>query len=78
MSGPNTHKEHLQYNEKERNVKSIVFDPCQLFDPYKTFMRPTHTSHANHAKILTKFYRSTLLTPKFRHTQFFLTRAKIF
>ena len=30
----NTYKEDVLYNEKERNVNNIVFDPCQSFmDP---------------------------------------------
>ena len=35
MSGTNTYKEHLLYNEEKQNVKNndIVFDPRQLFDP---------------------------------------------
>ena len=37
MSEVNTCKEHLLYNEEERNVQNItiVFDPYQLFDPGK-------------------------------------------
>ena len=68
MSGANTNKEHLQYNEKSRNVKNIVFDPRQLFDPCKSFMDLRHPRyprqhfdpnqnimdpHTTHAKIST-------------------------
>ena len=28
--GKNTYKEHLQYNEKEQNVKNIVFDSAKF------------------------------------------------
>ena len=38
ISGTNPYKEHLHYNEKEQNIKNIVFDPRQLFDPCQTFM----------------------------------------
>ena len=38
------YKEHLLYNEKERSTinTDIVFDPRQLFDPYKHFIDPRH------------------------------------
>ena len=48
MSGRNTFKGYLQYNEKERNIKNIVFDSHQLFDssqnfdPRQNFMDPHH------------------------------------
>ena len=43
MPGTNIFKEQLQCNEKEWNVKNIVFDPRQLFDAYKKLLRPpTH------------------------------------
>ena len=47
MSGTNTYKEHLLYNEKKRNVKNIdiVFDPRQFFDTYKNFMDPCQPRH---------------------------------
>ena len=40
MSETNTYKEHLQYNEKELNVKNIVFDPRQLFETCQNFTVP--------------------------------------
>ena len=45
MSGMNTYKEHLQYNEKERNVKNVVFDPRQLFDRCQNFVDSRHPCH---------------------------------
>ena len=46
MSGMNTYKEHLLYNEKEQNVKNIntFFEARQLFDPCKNFMGLQHPS----------------------------------
>ena len=48
MSETNTCKEHLLYNENERNAKDIdiVFDPRQTFDQYKHFINP-HQSCQN-------------------------------
>ena len=47
MSGMNTYKEHLLYNEKKRNVKNIdiIFDPRQFFDTCKNFMDPCQPRH---------------------------------
>ena len=44
MSGTNTYKEHLLYNENKRNAKNIdiVFDSRQLFDSYKYFTGAHH------------------------------------
>ena len=53
MPGTNTCKEHLQFNEKERNIKNLVFDPRQLFKASKKFLDPRHPSH---------FFRSSPLT----------------
>ena len=36
----NTYKKHLEYNEKERKAKNIVFDPRKLFDPCQIFTDP--------------------------------------
>ena len=40
MSGTNTYEEHLHYNEKGRNKKSIVFDSRQLVEPCQNFLDP--------------------------------------
>ena len=66
MSGTNTYEEHLHYNEKGRNKKSIVFDSRQLVDPCQNFW-----IHATRAKILTyaifltlaKIYETMPFTP---------------
>ena len=42
MNEKNTLKEHLQYNEKEKNVKNIVFYPCQVFNPCQNFVESHH------------------------------------
>ena len=42
MPGINAYKEHLQYIEKERNVKNIDLYLHQLFDPCQKFMNPRH------------------------------------
>ena len=43
MPGTNIFKEQLQCNEKEWNVKNIVFDPRQLLDAYRKLLHPpTH------------------------------------
>ena len=36
---------HLQYNEKERTVENIAFDPRQPFNPCQNFMDPRHLRH---------------------------------
>ena len=48
MPGTNTLEEHLQYNEKKRNVKNIVFDTDKLFHPCQDFMDPRHPQHLRH------------------------------
>ena len=45
MSETNTYKEHLQYNETERNVKNIVFEPGQIFDTCQDFISLHHPRH---------------------------------
>ena len=45
MSGTNPYKERLHYNEKEQNIKNIVFDPRQLFDPCQTLMDSSNPRH---------------------------------
>ena len=42
MNEKNTLKEYLQYNEKEKNVKNIVFYPCQVFNPCQNFVESHH------------------------------------
>ena len=73
MSGTNTYKKHLQYNEKEGNVKNIVLDPHKLFCPYHNFIVPHHLLHP------LQFYGptpSTPPTPKLRvHAKILLTHA---
>ena len=68
MSGTNKYKEHLLYNENERNVKNIdiAFDSHQPFHPYKHFMDPRHLhqtfmdpSHLRHPRT----HAPTLPTP---------------
>ena len=41
------YREHLLYYEKKRNVNNndIVFDPRQIFNPYKNFMDSCHPCH---------------------------------
>ena len=61
MSGTNTYKEHLLYNEQELNYKNIniVFDPRQLFDPSRYFMEFGHPLHPHYL-----FYpRQNLMNP---------------
>ena len=57
MSGTNTYKEHLLYNEKKRNVKNIdiAFDTRQLCNTCKNFQRhprqnfdPRHPRYPRH------------------------------
>ena len=38
----NTYKEHLQYNEKEQNLKNIAFDLPKFFNPYQNIMGPCY------------------------------------
>ena len=45
MSGTNTLEEYLQYNEKKRNVKNIVFDPHRPLHPCQDLMDPRHPQH---------------------------------
>ena len=45
MSRANAYKEHLQYDEKERKVKNIVFEQHQLFDQRQNFMELRHPRH---------------------------------
>ena len=44
MSGMNTYKEHLQFNENERNVKNIFFTQAN-FSTYAKILW-THATHA--------------------------------
>ena len=60
--GTNTYKEHLQYKEKEQNIKNIVFDPFQLFDRCQSFIEPCYPRYSRQ---------------KFDPRYFFLTHAKI-
>ena len=41
----NTRKEHLKSIEKEPNVKNIVFDLHQTFEPCQNCMDPRHPQH---------------------------------
>ena len=63
MSGENTSKESLEYNEMEWNVKNFGFDPSQLFKLCQNFMNPHHPRHS---------------CRNFDPCHFYLTRAKIF
>ena len=42
-----------RYNEKERNIKNIVSNSRQVFDPCQNFINPrhprTHATYATHA-----------------------------
>ena len=63
MNEKNTYKEHLQDNEKEQNVKNLVFDPCQVFKPCQNFVESHHSRYRRH--FLWKLYGPTPVTPKF-------------
>ena len=65
------YKEHLQYSEREQNVKK-VFDPSQIFNPCQNFVESHHLhyprhifTHATHAKTLWTHatHEPTLLLP---------------
>ena len=44
LNEKNKYKEHFQFNQKERNVKNIVFVPRQLFRPMPELYGPTPTT----------------------------------
>ena len=52
MSRTNTYKDHLQYSEKERNVKNFVFDTHHYFDLCQSFMDSRNATHSTHAIFL--------------------------
>ena len=76
ISGRNTFKEHLVYNEKERNVKNIniAFEPHQMFDQCKNFIDP-FTPPTLKFSTTPKLYEPMRPTPP---TQFFWPTPKFY
>ena len=66
MSGTNTYEEHLHYNEKGRNKKSIVFDSRQIVEPCQKFLDPRHSRQnfdLRYFLTLAKIYETMSFTP---------------